>query len=128
MNEIESPLCRVDDDRAFGQSGRKLQISTDGGTEPSWAPDGLQLFYRSRDRFLSASIAAHPALSAGNPTVLYTGRYRMTDTGGTPGYGVGPDSRLLMVQPPDPERPATEIDLVTNWFDELTRRVAAGRP
>ena len=114
--------------RPFGEGGGKLQISTDGGSEPAWSTAGHQLFYRNRDKIMSVAIVTEPRLSAGASTVLFAGRYRTTDTSGTPGYGVAPDGRLLMVQPLEPDLPMTEISLVTNWFEEVRRLTRAGRP
>jgi serine/threonine-protein kinase len=113
--------------RPFAGAGARLQVSTDGGSEPSWARQGLRLIYRSKDQILAAPIVTQPRLSAEASVVLFRGRFSRTDTGGTPGYGVGPDDRLLLVQPIEPEQPAIVINLVTNWFDEV-RRHAPTRP
>jgi hypothetical protein len=32
-----------------------------------------------------------------------------------------------MVQPVEPEQPATQINVVLNWFEELKRRVPSGQ-
>jgi hypothetical protein len=32
-----------------------------------------------------------------------------------------------MVQPVEPEQPATHINVVLNWFEELKRRVPSGQ-
>ena len=41
---------------------------------------------------------------------------------------ITPDGqRFLMIQPVEPEQPATPITVVLNWFEELKRRVPAGR-
>jgi Tol biopolymer transport system component len=111
--------------RAFAGTGARLQISTDGGSEPSWSPNGREVRYLNREKILATPISTQPSLSAGNPVLLFSGRYRQSDTGGTPGYGVAPDGRLLMVQPIEPARPANEITLVTSWIEELKRRVPA---
>jgi Tol biopolymer transport system component len=112
--------------RPFGQAGRKLQISTGGGSEPAWLPDSRRLFFRSQHAVMSATILPAPELSAGPAVELFTGRYTTTDTSGTAGYGVGTDGRLLMVQPLAPDQPMTVISFVTNWFDEVRRATRAG--
>ena len=113
--------------RPFAGAGARLQVSIDGGSEPSWSRHGLRLIYRSKDQIMAAPIVTQPRLSADASVVLFSGRYSRTDTAGTPGYGIGPDDRLLMVQPLEPEQPATVINLVTNWFDEI-RSHAPTRP
>ena len=74
-----------------------------------------------KDQLMSAPIVVQPRLSAGAPVVLFAGRYSRTDTAGTPGFGIAPDDRLLMVQPLEEEQPATAINFVTNWFEEVRR-------
>jgi len=32
-----------------------------------------------------------------------------------------------MIQPVEPEQPATQINVVLNWFEELKRRVPLGQ-
>ena len=34
----------------------RWQVSTDGGTDPRWAPDGGELFYRDADRMMVVSV------------------------------------------------------------------------
>ena len=35
--------------RRFPESVDRVQVSSDGGTEVVWAPNGRELFYRNRD-------------------------------------------------------------------------------
>jgi serine/threonine-protein kinase len=113
--------------REFPGPGGKLQVSTDGGAEPVWSRNGQELYYRRRDTMMSVRISNQPVLAAGLPRALFDGRYIRTDTGGA-GYDVAADGRFLMVQPVAPEAPAVQINLVVNWFEDLNRRFASGRP
>ena len=38
--------------------GRKLQISTEGGNQPVWSPDGRTLYYRHGDRMMAVDVNA----------------------------------------------------------------------
>jgi Tol biopolymer transport system component len=104
--------------------GGKWQISTEGGTEPVWNPNGRELFYRSGDKMMAADIATHPSFTAGKPRVLFEGRYNPAP-GTTPNYDVSPDGqRFLMIKPSEQAEAApTQINVVLNWFEELKRRV-----
>ena len=51
--------------------GGKSQISTDGGTEPVWNPNGRELFYRSGNKMMAVDIATQPVFAAGRPIALY---------------------------------------------------------
>ncbi|GAI98958.1 unnamed protein product, partial [marine sediment metagenome] len=41
-------------------SGVKTMISTEGGFQPVWSRDGKELFYRSGDKMIAASIETQP--------------------------------------------------------------------
>ena len=112
--------------RPFPGPGGRLQISNGGGSEPVWARSGRELFYRDGNRMLSVAFTAEPTLSAERPQLLFEGSYLRSDTGGS-GYDVAADGRFLMVQPVEPERAATSINVVINWFDDLQRRGTAAR-
>ena len=58
--------------------GGKWQISTEGGTEPVWNPNGRELFYRSGDKMMAVDIATQPGFAAGKPRMLFEGPYEPT--------------------------------------------------
>ncbi|MBI4480621.1 MAG: protein kinase [Acidobacteria bacterium] len=105
----------------FPGPGRKWQVSTNGGSFPLWNPNGRELFYRSGDRMMAVDITTAPTFSAGQPRQLFEARSLAISS-------VSPDGqRFLATQPVEPEQPATQINVVLNWFEELKRRVPAAR-
>jgi len=113
---------------AYPGPGGKLQISTNGGTEPVWNPNGRELFYRSGNKMMVVDVASQTSFSAGKPRILFEGRFLPTPAT-SPNYDVSPDGqRFLMVKAVEPEeQSATQINIVFNWFEELKRRVPPGR-
>jgi Tol biopolymer transport system component/predicted Ser/Thr protein kinase len=106
--------------------GGKWQISTEGGTEPVWNPNGLEMFYRSGDKMMAVDIATQPGFSAGKPRMLFEGQYGPSPVP-IPNYDVAPDGqRFLMLKPSEQARAPTQINIVLNWFEELKRRVPTG--
>jgi Tol biopolymer transport system component/predicted Ser/Thr protein kinase len=107
--------------------GGKWQVSTEGGTEPVWNPNGRELFYRSGDKMMAVDIATQSGFTAGTPRMLFEGRYEPTPVP-LPNYDVSRDGqRFLMLKPSEQEQAApTQINVVLNWFEELKRRVPAG--
>jgi serine/threonine-protein kinase len=102
--------------------GGKWQISTEGGSEPVWNPNGQELFYRSGGKMMAVDITTQPGFARGKPRVLFEGQYEPTPAT-TPNYDVSPDGqRFLMLKPSEQEAP-TQINVVLNWFEELKRRV-----
>jgi len=107
--------------------GGKWQISTEGGTEPAWNPNGRELFYRSGDKMMEVEIATQPGFAAGTPRMLFEGRYEPAPFPST-NYDVSRDGqRFLMIKSIEQEQAApTQINVVLNWFEELKRRVPTG--
>src|SRR6266852_5747946 len=107
--------------------GGKWQISTEGGTEPVWNPNGRELFYRSADKIMAVDIATQPGFAAGKPRMLFEGQYVPTPAT-LDNYDISPDGqRFLMIKPSEQAQAAlTQINVVLNWFEELKRRVPSG--
>jgi eukaryotic-like serine/threonine-protein kinase len=79
-----------------GPGGRR-QISTEGGTEPVWDPNGQELFYRDGDKMMGVKIITQPTFSAGKPTVLFEGY--LLSRQASPNYDVSADGqRFLMLK------------------------------
>jgi eukaryotic-like serine/threonine-protein kinase len=108
--------------------GGKWQISTEGGTEPVWNPNGRELFYRSGDKMMAVEITMKPSFSVGKPKVLFEGQYLPTPVT-FPNYDVSPDGqRFLMLKPSESaQAAATQINVVLNWFEELKQKVPTGK-
>jgi Tol biopolymer transport system component len=61
-------------------SGRKWQISTNGGSHPKWRRDGKEIFYLSTDRKITAvALQTAPDLVAGAPKALFQTRLPATE-------------------------------------------------
>jgi serine/threonine-protein kinase len=107
--------------------GEKLQISTDGGTEPAWNPNGRELFYRSGNKMMAVDITTQPGFAAGKPQMLFEGQYASAPFP-IDNYDVSPDGqRFLMVKATEQASPATRINVVLNWFEELKQKVPTGK-
>jgi Tol biopolymer transport system component/tRNA A-37 threonylcarbamoyl transferase component Bud32 len=106
--------------RPFPRGG-KVQISTEGGTQPMWSRDGKELFYRSDARMMTVAISTETGLAPGKPRLLFEGRYEM---GSGPGsnYDVTADGRFVMIRTEESPAPA-QINVVLNWSEELKRLV-----
>ena len=105
--------------------GGKQPISTDGGQQPLWSPDGQELFYRGPRGMMVVPVETEPTFRAGDPEVLFDQQYYFHRTQRT--YDLAPDGRFLMVKEgaatADAEGPAAQIILVQHWFEELRRLV-----
>jgi Tol biopolymer transport system component len=109
----------------FPGGGEKWLISTAGGIEPMWSPDGRELFYRNPNQMMSVVVETEPGFKAGTPRVVFDGQYSLDTAAGHPRYGVSPDGQhFLMLKREEGDQPA-HINVVLNWFEELKRLVPA---
>jgi serine/threonine-protein kinase len=95
----------------------KWVVSTGGGSEPAWAPDGRELFYRSgRGDMVAVRVETEPTFSAGGRSILFSASMFRSDLN-HPQYDVSPDGeRFLMIRPVGGE---LSVVLVLNFLDEL---------
>ena len=113
--------------QSFPDMTGQWQISTDGGIDPIWAPDGSELFYRKGGAIVSVPVETDSTFRHGNAEVLFQGEYGGLDGNTAPGHDLSPDGeRFLMLKtgsgaPDETHEGATEIVLVENWFEELKR-------
>ncbi len=106
--------------------GEKIPVSTEGGNEPVWSPNGRELFYRNGDAMMTVSVTGGPTLNVGKPQRLFEKPYEQT-LALWANYDVTPDGqRFLMLKTLDQEGPPAQVNVVLNWFEELKRLAATG--
>ena len=99
------------------------QISPAGGSEPMWARESGELFYRSGDKMMLVAIETKPSLQVGAPRFLFEGSYARPPVSSA-NYDVTADGqRFVMVQE---KRVPNQLQVVVNWFEELKRLVPTG--
>jgi len=108
-----------------GSDTKWLVSGEEGGAGPVWSPDGSELFYRSGNRMMVASVQTEPTFNAGRPEVLFEGSYvRSRIDRAYQYYDISPDGRrFLMIKEADEEGSTAQINVVLNWFEELKRLV-----
>ena len=107
----------------FPELGQKRRISTGGGLDPMWAPDGTRLFYYAfpPTKMMMVPITKSPVITVGAPQVVFEREY-YRPLPGTRTHSISADgNRLLMIKSGRPSNAANRIHIVVNWFDELQR-------
>jgi len=108
--------------QAFPGPGERVQVSTDGGREPVWAPDGSQLYFRNGTKLMAVDVRTRPALAVGKPRLVFEGNFVLSHHD----YGILPDGRhFIMIQPVEGKMPPAELHVVVNWSEELKTRLAS---
>ena len=104
--------------RPFPGPGGRWQVSLDGGTEPVWAANGRELFYRNGTKMMVAAIALQPTFAVGARRTLFEGNYVNDPVYRS--YDVTRDGRgFVMVRSP---KPTGDFIVVLNWFDQLREK------
>jgi Tol biopolymer transport system component len=99
-----------------GSSGRQ-PVSNGGGTEPVWARDGRELFYRQGNTMMAVGLTGRGAdLQAGRPQALFDGSF-VKGSIDAANYDVTPDGqRFLMVQSDQPTAGSTTFHALVDWL------------
>jgi serine/threonine-protein kinase len=108
--------------RPFPGPGGKAPISIEAGEDPRWSADGREIFYFDpvRNQVMAVAIEGAASVRAGQPHALFEQR--------DPNWDVTPDGkRFLVRRQPQNEASQARLQVVVNWFDELTRKVPAGK-
>ena len=106
--------------QSFPVASGKWQVSSSGGSDPSWRADGKELYYRSADQKLMAvDIQAGDSFKAGIPRPLFAARVQ-PGTARNKYLASADGERFLLVAPLGREalNPTT---VVLNWQAELAR-------
>jgi eukaryotic-like serine/threonine-protein kinase len=106
----------------FPGSGGRWPISTDGGSDPVWARNGRELFYRNGDRMMAVTVTSDATFSATKPKLLFEAK-ALPDPWRT--YDVTPEGEFLMIEPGESDTPPAQINVVLNWLQEIRPRVTA---
>jgi serine/threonine-protein kinase len=107
------PFPKVDEQR--------WTISNGGGNSPVWSHDGHQIFYMNGTVMMAVSIqAGERSFLASKPQFLFDGPFDATQTFN---FDVLPDGKHFIMVEADPDATPTQLQVVTNWFEELKHRV-----
>ena len=100
--------------RALSVDAAAVRVSTDGGTDPLWSRDGLEIYFQNQRTMMAASFRGDAATpEPGVPRELFTLPVSFDL------YDLSKDGRRFLVgRLVGPERPLG-VRVILNWFDEL---------
>ena len=104
--------------RSLTDPARTRPVSTDGGTEPVWARDGSELFYRAGTKMMAVKIAAGAEMGVANPRSLFDGEFEK-GTLDAANYDVTADHRFVMVQAAERTTAPPTLHVLLHWFDTI---------
>jgi Tol biopolymer transport system component len=99
--------------QSFPSPTRRVPVSTGGGTQPRWRPDGRELFYLAPDgKMMSVSIRGNDTLETDAPRLLFNTPLDPRALRQT--YAVSPDGQRFLLQVPSASSSST-LTVVLNW-------------
>ena len=112
--------------RAFPPQSSRWQISTDGGVEPRWRPDGKELFYVSPDGALMAvALQFHDMkVEPSTARALFKAHFGTFGAGDMwrPVYAPGDNGRRFLVNIVVEQTAPSPVTMVLNWPAALKGR------
>jgi Tol biopolymer transport system component len=100
-------------------TGRRWQVSKNGGTRPSWREDGKGLIFESMGAVMSVEVSTSPTFRAETPQALF----RLPGGGGFVTSNLGltnaPDLKRFLITVPAPESASPPITVMLNWTAAL---------
>ena len=107
--------------RPFPGPGGRVLISTNGGFEPRWSPDGRRIFYRDGTSFFAASVqVVNGALQVTRRDSLFADTYRLGGLG-RPSYDVAPDGRFVVIREASED---AEVIAAVNWWTKARAKLS----
>ena len=111
--------------QAFPALGNKTQVSTKGGSQPVWARNGKELFYRGEGKVMAVTVTPGESFAITLPKALFADQY-LNPAAKHTSYDVSRDGkRFLMLQSGTQNR--TSLNVVFNWFEEVKRLAPRGK-
>ncbi len=105
--------------RPFPDGGRQWTVSTNGGQQPLWSPDGSELFYlEGGARLMAVNVSTAGEFAAGTPQPLF--EYPELGAGQEyPRYDVSSDGQRFVTVEPAADEPGSTLRVVQNALGEL---------
>ena len=97
----------------FPEMDDEIRISSGGGEEPMWHPDGTSVYYRNGSQWMKVPVKLNEAMSIGEPELFFEGDY--VNVWG-PSHDTFSDGRILLLKREEWVQP-TEIDVIINALD-----------
>ena len=100
---------------------KQWPISLNGGEEPRLNPNGREIIFRWGGQWWGTEVSFEPELKIGTPHIVFDGPYI-----NVLGYSwdISHDGqRFLLLESPEQNKPVTHLMVITNFFDEVKRRL-----
>jgi Tol biopolymer transport system component len=107
--------------RAFPAPASKWPVSDGAGMEPRWAPDGHAIYYRTRDKMMTAHVTMAPTFTVTSRDTLFADRFVRSFN--HRGFDISPDGKTFVMISSIAADSA--LTVIVNWRTTLRARLPA---
>jgi len=111
--------------RRYPELDRKSRVSSAGGIDPSWSPDGREIFYLDGNRMISVAFDPRGESPVGKEAVLFNAPF-VFDPTGDQSYDVFPDGQSFVMMFPDLKSPP-RLFVMTGLLEQVNRLAGTAR-
>jgi eukaryotic-like serine/threonine-protein kinase len=104
--------------RRFPDGSVDKQVTPAGAEWPQWSPDGKTLYFRKQQELWSVPISLQDASVMGPPEVVHNRDFGQSDSQ-LGDYTVGPDGRILIIEPSEQGPRAKNLHVLLHWYNAL---------
>jgi dipeptidyl aminopeptidase/acylaminoacyl peptidase len=109
--------------QSFPNGEQRVQVSSEGGSEPQWREDGRELFFLRTDRMMMAvPVLLQPTFHPGEPAPLFQTHVPILANAYRWHYAVSADGERFLVNTAPASVRTPAIHVVLDWRALLTRR------
>ena len=102
--------------RSFPESSPPWRVSTGGGNDPRWSPDGRSLHFVAYDRqMMVAPVTVKPSIRTGPVRALFDTGLEMLWQDTRNHYDITPDGRRFILLTPETNRREASFTLILEW-------------
>jgi hypothetical protein len=109
--------------QSFPNGEQRVQVSSEGGSEPQWREDGRELFFLRTDRMMMAApVLLQPTFHPGETAPLFQTHVPILANAYRWHYAVSADGERFLVNTAPASVRTPAIHVVLDWRALLTRR------
>jgi Tol biopolymer transport system component len=101
----------------FPAGSGRWKVSTAGGSQPRWSPDGKQIFYVASRQLMAVQVKAGSSFETGAPTALFQAHF--FDPGFRSSfdhqYDISPDGKRFLVNVSTGDASEQPLNVTVNW-------------
>jgi hypothetical protein len=112
--------------RRYPELDGKSRVSSAGGVDPAWSPDGREIFYLDGKRMIAVAFDPEAESPVGAETVLFEAPF-VFDPSGDQSYDVFPDGQSFVMMFPALESPP-RLFVMTGFLEQVNLLLGGGRP